>query len=69
MMRHKMNLKPFVRMLGNASLAHIMTNQCYGRLMLVGCWWDDKKHKYGATYECKLCGKIAASGHNKPGDE
>ena len=77
MMRHKMNLKPFVRTAGNAVLAHIQADDCYGRLMLVECQWDDKPQnpalleqpRYMAKYECAKCGKIVDSQHNKPGDQ
>lgn len=70
MMRHKMNLKPFVRTLGNAVIAHIQADNCPGgRLMLKECQWDDKKHEYSATYKCALCGRTIESVHNKSGEK
>lgn len=67
MMNHKKQLKPFERTLGNASLGHICAGECYGRLMMVECQWNDKKRIYMATYECAVCGKIVVTGHRKSG--
>jgi len=65
--RHIMKLKPFVRTLGNASLAHIMADGCCGRLKMTQCTWGDTTHHYTAIYECVICGKTIESIHNKPG--
>ncbi len=65
--RHKMKLDPSERMLGNASLAHILANGCYGRLKMKSYQSDNEAGRYAAKYECVKCGKIIESQHNKPG--
>ncbi len=67
MMDHKKKLKPFVRMLGNAIIAHALHSKCPGGRLVMTEWWsDDETHKYGAKYMCKICGVTIESQHNKP---
>ena len=67
--KKKLKIKPFERTLGNASLSHIVADECYGRLMMLNCYWSDRKRLYRAEYECALCGMTIKSGHNKPGEK
>ena len=69
MMNHKKKLKPFDRLLGNASLGHIQADGCYGRMMMVTYRRNDSTNYYRARYRCAVCGKIIDSGHGKPGGQ
>jgi len=62
-----MKLNPSDRLMGNASLAHILADGCYGRMALMRWQFNGNTQAAEATYMCQTCNKIVESRHNKHG--